>query len=101
MTLTVDGGTIEGVMEDSMHLNIEIPDEIGNVMQQRSAAAGTGLATFVRQVVVENATDVESETHSATNVDGFIQLQKAWRALHPQLDHAVDDSRESIYAGRE
>lgn len=84
-----------------MNLFIEIPDEIGNVMQKRAAAAGTDLATFVRQVVVDNAKEVELDIDSAMSVDDFIRRQKAWVDLHPRLDHAIDDSRESIYAGRE
>jgi hypothetical protein len=84
-----------------MNLSIEIPDEIGNEMQKRAIAAGKDLATFVGQVVVENAKEVESETHFASSVDDFIRRQKAWVNLHPKLDHVIDDSRESIYVGRE
>jgi hypothetical protein len=84
-----------------MNLKIEIPDEIGSVMQKRAMAAGTDLATFLGRVVVENANEVGSETRAAVSVDDFIRRQTAWVALHPHLDHAIDDSRESIYAGRE
>ena len=59
------------------------------------------LATFIGRVVVENANEVESDTQSTTSVDDFIERQKAWVSLHPRLDHAIDDSRESFYAGRE
>ena len=84
-----------------MHVEIEIPDEIGRVLKKRAAAAGTDLTTFVGQVVVESAKEDQSDTHSSTNVDDFIRRQAAWVALHPRLDHAIDDSRETIYAGRE
>jgi hypothetical protein len=85
-----------------MNLNIEIPDDVGNMMRNWAAAAGKDLESFVEQVVVEVAKDVEAEASpSPSNVDDFIRRQDAWVALHPRLDHAIDDGRESFYAGRE
>lgn len=84
-----------------MNLTIAIPDEIGLVMLQRAAAAETDLATFVGQLVVEYALVNEPIAYSRMSVEEFIRRQEAWVKLHPQLDHAIDDSRESIYAGRE
>jgi phenylpyruvate tautomerase PptA (4-oxalocrotonate tautomerase family) len=37
---------------------------------------------------------------SSMTAEEWIARMKAWAARHPRVDHFVDDSRESIYAGR-
>ena len=84
-----------------MNLNIEIPEDVGNVMRKRAEAAGIDLETFVGQVVIETAKETDPEPLPKTKVDEFVRRQNAWVKLHPRLDHAIDDSRDSFYAGRE
>ena len=83
-----------------MNLNIELPADIANVMQRRAQAAGKDLATFVGQVVTESAVEENDDVRPATAPAEFVRRLKAWIALHPVLDHAIDDSRESFYEGR-
>jgi plasmid stability protein len=84
-----------------MTVSINLPAEIENVLRLRAAAAGQDLESFVQRVVVETVNEgVESAPRKGTSAE-FAKRLDAWTALHPVLDHAIDDSRESLYAGRE
>lgn len=84
-----------------MNLNIEIPDEIGLELRRRATAAGKDLASFIGQVVVESAEAQPSSHWDPKRVANFERRLDAWTSLHPILDHAIDDGRESFYAGCE
>lgn len=83
-----------------MQLSIDIPAEIEAVLRLRAEAAGEDMATFVRHVVVESLFDSSENRPLSASPAEFAQRLEAWIALHPVLGHAVDDSRDSIYAGR-
>ena len=85
-----------------MNVNIELPSEIESQLIRKAAAAGTDVATFVKQVVTEKL--IEEEAAGEGKLDdpsGFVERQNAWVKRFPVLDHAIDDSRESFYQGRE
>jgi hypothetical protein len=86
--------------EFQMNVTIELPPHIENVMRRRASAAGQDLAAFVRQVVTESAIEDSNQSEAAAKGAAFFRRMDAWIALHPVLNHAIDDSRESIYAGR-
>jgi hypothetical protein len=83
-----------------MSLTIELPAEVEDVMRRRAEAAGQDLATFVRQVVTECAGEGEDASRAPLAPAEFARRLEAWIALHPVVNQAVDDSRESIYAGQ-
>jgi len=83
-----------------MSLTIELPVEIEDAIRRRAEAAGTDLATFVRQVVTECAVEGDEPSQPPTAPAEFARRLEAWIALHPVLDHAIDDGRESFYADR-
>ena len=83
-----------------MNVNFDLPDEFENVLSRRAATAGTDLATFVRQVVTESLIDADEDQPRTISPAEFSRRLDSWIALHPVLDHPIDDSRESIYAGR-
>lgn len=84
-----------------MTLNITFPTEIENAIRARAAAAGIDIESFVTSVVYEEvAEDVQPKRPRKISPDERARRAEAWVKLHPALDHAVDDSRESIYAGR-
>ena len=71
---------------------------------RRFSATTSGCAWPGRRVVrdvvtevVEQEDDLSEKVHSPADFEKWLE---SWIALHPVLDHAVDDSRESIYAGR-
>ncbi|QDT56618.1 hypothetical protein Pan44_46750 [Caulifigura coniformis] len=85
-----------------MTLILSLPDNLEDQLRARAAAAGQDVEAFVQQVVADSLAQVELKESvvSKLSVD-FARRVEAWIGLHPVLDHAVDDSRESIYAGRD
>ena len=84
-----------------MNLNINLPADVENAMRKRAAAERTDLATFVTRIVAESVVDEERPTNKKRSPEEFARRLDAWIAMHPVLDHVIDDSRESFYAGRE
>lgn len=83
-----------------MNVSINFPAEIETTLLRRAAAAGKDVETFVKEFVTaclaeEGPAPVKPESH-----DEF--MAKLYRVidLHPVSDGSMDDSRESIYAGR-
>jgi hypothetical protein len=82
-------------------LKLTIPPETEAKLRTRAAALGQDMEVFVLQAVQEKLADVD------TGSEIFSQGRDDWEAklrqcidLHPVVTHFVDDSRESIYAGR-
>ena len=89
-----------------MNISVNFPAEIETTLRRQAAATGKDLATYVRDVVTESLVqdhlvqDDEAVPTRRPSPAEFAQRLDSWIALHPILDHAIDDSRESIYAGR-
>lgn len=83
-----------------MNVSINFPSEIETVLLSRAAAAGQDVETFVRNVVTDSLADQDLVVAPKKRSADFRARLEAWIALHPKLDHGIDDSRESIYAGR-
>ncbi len=85
-----------------MNVSVNFPDELENTLRLTAAAAGTDVGTFIKQIVAERlaVADLPSES-DRISPQVFAERQAAWVKLHPVLDHAIDDSRESFYAGRD
>ncbi len=83
-----------------MIIKIELPPEMESALKDRAAAVGQGVDEFVRRVIVQQLEEEEAPQPD-TDIAHFSERLRAWIALHPVLDHPVDDSRESIYEGRE
>ncbi len=83
-----------------MNVTLKFPPELESVLRRCAAAAGQDVNPFVQKIVAENL-DLKTETTAVNRVSSgkFVELLESWIALHPVLDHAVDDSRESIYSG--
>ena len=81
-----------------MNVSVSFPDEIESAIRRRAAAVGKDLATFVAEIVTEQMS--EGEPKAKVSPEIFAERSVAWIRLHPVLDHVIDDSRESIYAGR-
>lgn len=83
-----------------MRIDLELPAEVEAILRRRATAAGIDLETFVRQVVIDSLVKDSSRPAAQASAAKFERRLEAWTALHPVLDHAIDDSRESIYEGR-
>lgn len=85
-----------------MNVSINFPDELENALRLTAAAAGTDIGTFVKQIVAERLAEWDLPSESGrVSPQVFADRQAAWVKLHPVLDHAIDDSRESFYTGRD
>lgn len=85
-----------------MTLNIELrlPSEFVEVLQQHVTASGEDVDSFVSDIVAESLqAEVESARQRQTRQGTFADWLKQWASRHPQLDRDIDISRESIYAG--
>ncbi len=84
-----------------MNIQLNLPAEYEQALQQQAAAHGRDVDTYVKDLVTESLADeVETRKKRATRRGTFAERLDAWIARHPVLDHPVDDSRESIYEGR-
>jgi plasmid stability protein len=83
-----------------MNVSINFPSDLEDSLRRRAAAQGQDIETYVRQVVTESLVQEDEPTDKSPTPAEFARRLDAWIALHPVLDHAIDDSRESIYAGR-
>jgi hypothetical protein len=84
-----------------MNVSISFPHEIEAALLRRAAAAGQDVASFVRKVVTDSLAEPDIDVPPKKQPAEFRRRLESWIALHPKLDHAIDDSRESIYAGRD
>lgn len=85
-----------------MTLNIELrlPSEFVDVLQQHVTASGEDVDSYVSNIVVESLqAKVESARQKQTRQGTFAEWLKQRASRHLQIDHDIDISRESIYAG--
>ena len=84
-----------------MTLDLQLSSETEAKIRASAAAAGQDVAAFVLQAVAEKLADAESQPANPTQSDDeWSERLRAIIDLHPVATHFVDDSRDSIYAGR-
>lgn len=83
-------------------LTIPLPTETAATLREQAAAAGTDVASFVLEAVKEKLASVgefAADQPRLTKEERIAEWLE-WTASHQALGYEVDDSRESIYAGR-
>jgi len=85
----------------TMTITIDLPPEIEKALRRRAKESGQDLATIVCQFVTESLEDEVHVPVTRRSPEEIARWLDKWAALHPQLDHPIDDSRESFYVGRE
>lgn len=83
-----------------MTVTIELSPEIESALRRRAAAKGENLETYLRELVTTTVIEESDVIVPRRSVEEFVRRLDAWIATLPQLDHAIDDSRESFYEGR-
>ena len=85
-----------------MTLHLELPADVERALRARAAAEGKDVEAFVAEVVTERVADAEAagRSRTATSHAEFVDRLRRIAAMHPGSGGHVDDSRESIYAGR-
>lgn len=83
-----------------MCLNVSFPREIENILRIRAAAAGKDVETFVQEIVTSEMADERLPNPNARSHQTFVTELRAMIERHGIKNGKIDDSRESIYAGR-
>jgi hypothetical protein len=84
-----------------MTLELKLSSDTEAKIRERAAESGQDVEAFVLQAVAEKLADADSQPSPASrNGKEWMEKLRAWIDLHPVVTHFVDDSRESIYAGR-
>lgn len=80
-----------------MNLHIKIPLELEQSLRAAAVAAGKDVETYVVESLQESLANSETRHNRAAS---FLTWLNEVRELVPPNINLVDDSRESIYAGR-
>jgi hypothetical protein len=83
-----------------VNVSIDFPAEIETSLLRRAAAAGKDVETIVQELVAERLAEEAPPQARAASHDEFMAKLQRFIDLHPASNGSVDDSRESIYAGR-
>jgi hypothetical protein len=84
-----------------MTLNLNLSPETEAKVRQLAALSGQDVEAIVLQAVAEKLADADLQpSRPSLNDQEWQEKLQAFISLHPVVTHFVDDSRESIYAGR-
>ncbi len=81
-----------------MDLKLEIPQPLAEALKSQAESSGVDIATYVMQTLMAIAAEKRPPVR-LTREQFRLRLQELVDAHPRNLGH-VDDSRESIYAGR-
>jgi hypothetical protein len=84
-----------------MTVTISLPPETEQKLRAQAAATGKDVPTIVREAVEEKLAAANAARFPADlPYEQWVVEFNSWVASHKPVGHPVDDSRESIYAGR-
>lgn len=81
-----------------MNVNISFSAEIETTLLRLSAASGKDVETVIMELVTERL--AEEHPPPVKSHEDFMASLHRIIDLHPRSNGSLDDSRESIYAGR-
>ncbi len=82
-------------------MTLKLSSEIEAKIRERADASGQDVEAFVLEAIAEKIADADLLASPASrNNEEWMKKLRACIDLHPVVTHFVDDSRESIYAGR-
>lgn len=82
-----------------MTLTLSLPAVLEARLHEQAAATGKDVSTLVREAVEEKFAAAPTDPNDLP-YDQWLKRFNEWIASHKPVNHFVDDSRESIYAGR-
>jgi hypothetical protein len=91
-----------------MPITVNLPLALEQQLRERAARIGQTLEEYLQWLAVREAEALASTAVGPTIAypPGFASPEerskalREWAESHPWVEHCVDDSRESIYAGR-
>ena len=85
----------------AMNIELRLSSEDEQALRKHIASTGGDVETYVSDVVAESLqSELQTARNTRTRPGTFAERLRAWAERHPRLDHEIDVSRESIYAGR-
>ncbi len=89
-----------------MTLTLELPTDTEKLLQAKAGAKGLTIKSYLAELVrsdleIPETNGVHQKNEAvSTTADQWIAEHRALAKSHEHVTHFVDDSRESIYAGR-
>ena len=89
-----------------MTLTLELPTDTEKRLQAKAGAKGLTVKSYLEELVRSDLESLQSNgSHSPSepsdsSADQWIAEHRALAKKHEHITHFIDDSRESIYAGR-
>jgi hypothetical protein len=83
-----------------MNINIPIPEQIEAALRRKAATYGQGLDEYIQHLIAEEAVEELPVPPQGESADVFMTRLRSMVERHAVRCGHVDDSRESIYAGR-
>ena len=84
----------------TMNVHLQLPSEYLAALQQHVAVTGGEIDAYVSNIVADSLQlEVEAARRKQPGQGKFAEWLQQWANRHPRLDHEIDVSRESIYAG--
>lgn len=83
-----------------MSLLLHLPPELEAKLGEQAKAAGKALEEVALQLI-QDQLGSEPPTEPSLSAEEWVTDIRGWALKHRVLDTEADDSRESIYAGRE
>ena len=84
----------------TLNVHLLLPSEYVAALQQHVAETGGEIDAYVSEIVADSLQpEVEAARRKLTTQSTFGDWLRQWANRHPRLDHEIDISRQSIYAG--
>jgi hypothetical protein len=83
-----------------MTLTLQLTPDVETKLRERAAAAGKDPVGFALDALQEKLGFIDGSSSNEASPEEWVKEWRTWAAAHPKLSFEVDDSRESIYAGR-
>ncbi len=83
-----------------MTLQLSLPAALEDQLRRRATEEGVNVEKYVEAAVIDRLNACTDSVPKQRSREEFFQALDDIIALHPRISGHVDDSRESIYAGR-
>ncbi len=82
-----------------MNVELNLSESAQAALQHYAAVTGKSVDALIQEAVEYKLSELDATTPTLTADEWSVRL-RSWAASQPVQRHFVDDSRESIYAGR-
>lgn len=94
--------------EKTMAVILNLPPAVEQQLKERATRIGQTLEEYLQRLALREAEGSEPALSGPaiayppefSSPADWVRALREWAESHPRVEHFVDDSRESIYAGR-